>query len=85
MYAIRSYYVACGCPVITSNVSCLPETAGDAAVLCSPDNIEELGNSIEKTLNDSDFRKDLILKGRIRANEFQPKKYAEKLIRNNFV
>jgi len=72
--------MACDCPVITSNVSCLPETAGDAAVLCSPDNIEELGNSIEKTLNDSDFRKDLILKGRIRANEFQPKKYAEKLI-----
>jgi len=72
--------MACGCPVITSNVSCLPETAGDAAVLCSPDNIEELANNIEKTLNDSDFRKELILKGRIRANEFQPKKYAEKLI-----
>ncbi len=72
--------MACGCPVITSNVSCLPETAGDAAVLCSPDNIEELGNNIEKIANDTNFRKELILNGRIRANEFQPKKYVEKLI-----
>jgi glycosyltransferase involved in cell wall biosynthesis len=28
--------MASGCPVITSNVSCLPETAGGAAILCAP-------------------------------------------------
>ncbi|WP_347839639.1 glycosyltransferase family 1 protein [uncultured Draconibacterium sp.] len=72
--------MACGCPVITSNASCLPETAGDAAVLCSPTNIEELGNNMEKILTDTNFRKELIMKGRIRANEFQPKKYVEKLV-----
>ena len=72
--------MACGCPVITSNASCLPETAGGAAVLCSTQNIEELGNSIEKILTDTNFRKELILKGRIRANEFQPRKYVENLI-----
>ena len=72
--------MACGCPVITSNASCLPETAGDAAVLCSPQNIEQLGNNIEKILTDTNFRKELIMKGRVRANEFQPKKYVENLI-----
>ncbi len=72
--------VACGCPVITSNVSCLPETAGNAAVLCQPENIEELGNNIQKAINDNDFRNELIRKGKARAEEFQPKNYVEKLI-----
>jgi glycosyltransferase involved in cell wall biosynthesis len=49
-------------------------------VLCSPQNIEELGNNIEKILTDTNFRKELIMKGRVRANEFQPKNYVEKLI-----
>lgn len=72
--------MACGCPVITSNVSCLPETAGDAAILCSPDNIQELGTNIQKILNDTDFKDDLIRKGRTRAEDFRPKHYVEKLI-----
>ncbi len=72
--------MACGCPVITSNVSCLPETAGDAAVLCSPDNIEELGATIQKILSNNDFRNNLIQKGKTRSEEFQPKKYVENLI-----
>jgi glycosyltransferase involved in cell wall biosynthesis len=73
--------MACNCPVITSNVSCLPETAGDAAVLCSPDNIEDLGNQISKILNDGAFRNELVKKGKERAQEFQPQKYAERLVK----
>lgn len=73
--------MASGCPVITSNVSCLPETAGDAAILCSPGNIEELGNSIQKLISDDYFRSQLIEKGRLRANEFQTGKYVEKLVK----
>jgi glycosyltransferase involved in cell wall biosynthesis len=72
--------MACACPVITSNVSCLPETAGDAALLCSPENIEELGDSIKKILGDNNFRDELIKKGKARAENFQPKIYIEKLI-----
>lgn len=72
--------MACGCPVITSNVSCLPETAGNAALLCSPGNIEELGEHIYKTITDSEFKSQLIAKGKKRAEEFQAKNYVEKLI-----
>ncbi len=72
--------MACACPVITSNVSCLPETAGDAAVLCSPENVEELGTYVQKILTDTDFRDELIQKGKARANEFHPEKYVKKLI-----
>lgn len=71
--------MACGCPVITSNVSCLPETAGDAALLCSPDNLDELGEYIYKTLTDSNFKNNLIAKGERRAEEFQARNYVEKL------
>ena len=48
--------MACGCPVITSNVSCLPETAGGAAMLCTPEDIDELGTNIKRILEDSTFR-----------------------------
>lgn len=72
--------MAGGCPVITSNVSCLPETAGDAAILCSPGNIEELGDNIQKVLNDSEVRNNLIAKGKIRSAEFKPQNYIEKLV-----
>jgi glycosyltransferase involved in cell wall biosynthesis len=72
--------MACGCPVITSNVSCLPETAGGAAMLCSPDNLEELGEYIFKTITDSTFKAGFIAKGKKRAEEFQAKNYAERLI-----
>lgn len=73
--------MACNCPVITSNASCLPETAGDAAILCSPDDAEELGKQISKILNDETFRNELKLKGKERALEFQPQKYAERLLK----
>lgn len=72
--------MACHCPVITSNLSCLPETAGDAAVLCDPNNFEELGNKIKQLITDTGFRKKMIGKGVKRAKQFHPKKYSEKLI-----
>lgn len=72
--------MASGCPVITSNVSCLPETAGNAAVLCSPDDLEELADSISKILGDNLFRNQLVEKGKKRAEEFQAKEHAKKLL-----
>lgn len=72
--------MACGCPVITSNVSCLPETAGGAALLCSPNNEEELAEKIDKIMTDNDLRKQLIEKGTQRANEFRAENYASRLM-----
>lgn len=71
--------MACGCPVITSNVSCLPETAGGAAILCDPGNIKELARQIKRLLDDETLRNELILKGKKRAVEFMPQKYVERL------
>jgi glycosyltransferase involved in cell wall biosynthesis len=72
--------MACGCPVITSNVSCLPETAGGAAILCTPNDIDELGFQIKTLLENENLRNDLILKGYERARLFHPEYFAEKMI-----
>ena len=79
--------MACACPVITSNVSCLPETAGNAAILCNPEDEEELGEHIFRILNDSLYRENLIVKGKIRAKEFEAENYAKRLMNfyNNLV
>lgn len=71
--------MASGCPVLTSSVSCLPETAGDAAVLCDPSNVEDIADKLKSLLADPTFRKQIIQKGVERAKAFHPEIYAEKL------
>lgn len=61
---------AAGCPVITSNVSSLPEVAGDAAVLVHPRDVDGLAQRIEELATGSSLRQTLIRKGRDRARQF---------------
>ncbi len=72
--------MACACPVITSNVSCLPETAGGAAVLCDPSNIENIGQALKELLDNEARKKELIAKGKKHAQQFHPESYSKKLI-----
>lgn len=62
--------MACGCPVITSNISAMPEIAGNAALLFNPRDPEELSRKIASILTDGDLRRNLIHKGLQRAGEF---------------
>ena len=55
--------MACGCPVICSNVASMPEVAGDAARLFDPHNSDELALTIETILEDSELRRGMIEKG----------------------
>jgi glycosyltransferase involved in cell wall biosynthesis len=71
---------ACGTPVITSNISCLPEVAGDAAILVDPKEPEELANAMVKVLSNHSLQKEMIKKGMARAKEFTWRKTAEKTI-----
>ncbi|PIF05535.1 MAG: hypothetical protein CSA36_06445, partial [Draconibacterium sp.] len=71
--------MAAGCPVVTSNVSCLPETAGGAAVLCDPSDVKELGAQIKAILSSEQLRKELIQKGRERAMVFHPDYFSKKM------
>ncbi|MBO1059171.1 MAG: glycosyltransferase family 4 protein [Dolichospermum sp. JUN01] len=62
--------MACGTPVITSNISSLPEVAGDAAILINPYNPGEITAAMTTIINDSETRKQLVEKGLKRANQF---------------
>jgi len=59
--------MACGCPVVTSNVSSLPEVAGDAAVLVDPNSVESITRGIKEALND---KQSLSTKGIEQAKQF---------------
>ena len=71
--------MACGCPVITSTVSVLPETAGEAAILCNPASSVDIGEKVQMLLDDEPMRETLINKGYQRAEQFHPENYAKKL------
>lgn len=53
----------CGCPVITSDVSSMPEAAGGAALLVSPKNIEDISMALFKMDHNDSLRQELIQKG----------------------
>jgi len=72
--------MACGCPVLTSNVSCLPETSGDAAMLCNPKDEKDVAEKLKELLENTETRNDFIQKGKTRANQFHPENYSKKLI-----
>jgi glycosyltransferase involved in cell wall biosynthesis len=62
--------MACGTPVITSNVTALPEIAGDAAVLVDPTSIDAIAAAITKVTSDGSLRARHKEKGLARAAEF---------------
>ncbi len=62
--------MACGCPVIASNTSSIPEVVGNAALLFNPESPEELGRHIDRIINDSSTSIDLIKKGKLQAQKF---------------
>lgn len=69
--------MACGAPVITSNVSSLPEVAGDAAILVDPYNVEQIADSMETLLYDYKLRETLKAKSLNRAKQFSWEKTAQ--------
>ncbi len=71
--------MACGCPVIASNKSSIPEVVGDAGILIEP-NEENLFDSMFNLLNDKNLRINLAKKGMERANEFSLEKEYKKTL-----
>ncbi len=69
--------MAAGVASITSNVSSLPEIAGDAAVLIDPRSIAELRDAMERLLLSPDLRAELACKGRRQAAQFTWERAAE--------
>ncbi len=73
--------MACGVPVACSNVSSLPEVAGDAAVLVDPLDVEGMAVAIERVLGDEDLRGELIERGFEQAKKFSWEKCARETLK----
>jgi glycosyltransferase involved in cell wall biosynthesis len=62
--------MASGAPVVTSNVSSLPEVTGDAAVLVDPYDVDSIVDGIRRVLTNPELAAEMRRKGPIRAREF---------------
>jgi glycosyltransferase involved in cell wall biosynthesis len=73
--------MACGTPVITSQISSMPEIAGDAAHLIDPHSANDIALGITKILSDETYRKKLIGAGLERVKEFSWENAAKELLK----
>ena len=71
--------MACGTPVITGNVSSLPEVAGKAAVLVDPTEVEAIGDALAELATNEGMRAGLITAGKERAAMFTWERAATEL------
>jgi len=74
--------MACGCPVITSNISSMPEVAGRAALFINnPLDVDEIASKITQVLINSNLKKGLIKKGFVQAVKFSWERTARETIK----
>lgn len=73
--------MACGTPVVTSNVSSLPEVVGDAAITIDPYDVDELAEQMANVVTSRDLSQNLIEKGKERVDKFSWRKTAEETLK----
>jgi glycosyltransferase involved in cell wall biosynthesis len=62
--------MACGIPVVTANVTAMPEVAADAALLVDPTSVEQIAHAMERVVSDTALRLCLRTRGLMRAAKF---------------
>lgn len=68
--------MACGCPVVTSDTSSMPEVVGDSALQIDPQKEEKITDALTDLLTDEEKRKFYIQKGLVRVKQFSWSKTA---------
>lgn len=68
--------MACGCPVITSDLGAMKEIAGEAALLTDPESVESLAGAISRVCRSKKLQEELKVKGLKRVGEFSWEKTA---------
>jgi len=69
--------MACGTPVLTANVTAMPEVVGDAGLLVDPYDVEAIAHGIRRLVEDSALREELRKEGLERAKQFTWERTAE--------
>lgn len=72
---------SCGIPVITSNISSMPEVAGDSALLVDPYSVESISKAIKEILNNKKISDNLIEKGFENIKQFSWEKTAAETVK----
>ena len=72
--------MACGCPVVCSQTTSLPEIAGGAALLVDPADPEALAQAVETALSDRELRAELIRRGLVRARDFSWRRHTQETL-----
>ena len=72
--------MACGAPVITSNVSSIPEVAGDAAILIDPTDTAALVQAMMRLADDEVLRRELIARGELQVSKFSWRRAAQETL-----
>jgi len=72
--------MACGTPVVASDVASLPEVIGEAGILVPPNDVEALASAIERLLEDMSLRENLTTEGLARARSFPWERSARGLL-----
>ncbi|MBI2798440.1 glycosyltransferase family 4 protein [Candidatus Saccharibacteria bacterium] len=70
--------MVCGCPVICSNTTSLPEVGGNAVLYCNPQSIKDIALKMTKLAENEKLRANLIKRGRVQAKKFTK----EKMVKN---
>lgn len=73
--------MACGCPVLASNVASLPEVCRDAAYYVDPNEVDSIADGICRVINDEELRKTLTRKGLSNVQRFNWTKSAKEHLR----
>jgi glycosyltransferase involved in cell wall biosynthesis len=82
--------MACGCPVIVSNIPALQERCSDAALYCNPDDPQNIADKIIQLLKNGELRESIVRMGLLQAKKYGWEKSAwqtfsimEKILENN--
>ncbi len=62
--------MACGCPVVVSDIPALRERCGDAAIYCDPNDIDSMAAAVERVMDDKELRSHLEVLGQQQAATF---------------
>ena len=73
--------MACGCPVVCSNASSLPEVAGDAAILIDPADTSALRRQMDRVLTEPTLREGLRARGLRQAAQFSWERTARETVK----
>jgi glycosyltransferase involved in cell wall biosynthesis len=72
--------LACGTPVVGSNVSSIPEVVGDSGLLLPPDAVEDMAEALIRLATDTDFRAELSRRALAQAARFSCERTAQEIL-----